>query len=246
MHKLFRPNRYACLPKLPHVVLALCLDEISSYREQVYIEGPISIPNNPAGLHLGGSGDGFNSITPMSNSTVPHNEVARVEAGKLRVESYKNVLILSPFFRPLLRSTIVQTPLYTFIMLLKFIALSLAVSVAVAVPNPIPQTVSLLERQSTETIYWYPNTSSLTRQNPTYNKTQLDEIKLAYTSNDRLSLIRSYGNTDDYFKYDFSPTLSSGNAGSGQGGQGILAQVGNFPVLMGTGLSLAMGFLGPC
>ena len=131
-------------------------------------------------------------------------------------------------------------------MLLKFITCSLAASVAIAVPNPIPRLVQLSERQSDETVYWYPNTSALTRQNPTYNKTQMNEIKLAYTSNDRLSLIRSYGNTDDYFKYDFSPTLSSGNAGSGQGGQGILAQVGNFPVLMGTGLSVAMGFLGPC
>ncbi|QIW96771.1 hypothetical protein AMS68_002289 [Peltaster fructicola] len=102
------------------------------------------------------------------------------------------------------------------------------------------------ERADNQTIYYYTNTSSLTRQNPTYTKDQLNAIKLAYTSNDRLSLIRSFGDTDDYFKYDFSPTLSGGNAGSGEGGQGLLAQVSNFPVLMGTGLSLAMGFLGPC
>lgn len=123
--------------------------------------------------------------------------------------------------------------------------LALAATAAYALPQPVAEPAPLEERQ-TGTTYYYTNSSSLTRQNPKYTTDQLNAIKLAYTSNDRLGLIRSYGNTDDYFKYDFSPSLSAGNAGSGEGGQGILAQVENFPVLLNTGLSMAMGFLGPC
>lgn len=99
---------------------------------------------------------------------------------------------------------------------------------------------------SNQTVYSIKNTTEYTRANPTYNATQLLNIKTAMTSNERLRLIRSYGDTDLYFKYDFSPSLEGGNAGAGQGGQGILANVQNYPVLLGTGLSVAMGFLGPC
>ena len=69
--------------KLIHVVLALFPDEISSCREQVYITGPVPITDDPVGLHLGGSGDEFNSITPMVSSTILHKEVVQIEANKL-------------------------------------------------------------------------------------------------------------------------------------------------------------------
>lgn len=129
--------------------------------------------------------------------------------------------------------------------MLTALAITALAAVATALPHVgVPAAPS--HARDSGTIYFYPNTSSLTRQNPTYTKDQLNAIKLAYTSNDRLSIIRNLGNTDDYFKYDFSPTLSGGNAGSGEGGQGLLAQVSNFPVLLGTGISMAMGFLGPC
>lgn len=61
------------------------------------------------------------------------------------------------------------------------------------------------------------------------------------TSNKRLSIIREFGNTDDYFEYDFSPSPGAGNVGAGQGGQGLLAEVSNSPILVGAGISLAMG-----
>ena len=121
---------------------------------------------------------------------------------------------------------------------------ALAASITLALPQPTREPTPHDKRADSSTVYHYPNTSSLTRQNPTYTKDQLTAVKFAYTSNDRLSTIRSFGDTDDYFKYDFSPTLSGGNAGSGQGGQGLLAQVANFPVLLGTGQH-GNGFLRP-
>lgn len=126
--------------------------------------------------------------------------------------------------------------------------LALAASLVAATPTmaAVVDEMPIDDGDNGTTIYYYTNTSSLTRANPTYNQSTLNAIKLAYTSNERLSIIRSLGNTDDYFKYDFSPTLSAGNAGSGQGGQGVLAQALNFPVLLNTGLSMAIGFLGPC
>lgn len=92
-----------------------------------------------------------------------------------------------------------------------------------------------------------PGTSTnLSRLNPTYTKAQLNQIKLATTQIERLEIIRSFGDTNDFFKFDFTPAGFESNAGNGQGGQGFLAAVQNYPVLMGTGLSMAIGFLNPC
>ena len=91
-----------------------------------------------------------------------------------------------------------------------------------------------------------PNATALTRPNPNYTQKQLDAIKLAYTASDRLALLKSYGNPNDYFKFDLTPNGSASNAANGLGGQGYLAHVGNYPVLMGTGLSVAIGYLNPC
>lgn len=91
-----------------------------------------------------------------------------------------------------------------------------------------------------------PNVTTLTRANPDYTAEQLNELKLAYTASERLALLASYGNANDYFKFDLTPDGSHSNAANGLGGQGYLAHVGNYPALMGTGLSVAIGYLNPC
>jgi hypothetical protein len=91
-----------------------------------------------------------------------------------------------------------------------------------------------------------PNVTALTRPNPSYTQDQLTQIKLAYTATERMTLLKSYGDPNDYFKFDLTPNGSASNAANGLGGQGYLAHVGNYPVLMGTGLSVAIGYLNPC
>ena len=88
--------------------------------------------------------------------------------------------------------------------------------------------------------------SPLNRLNAQYTTEQLNNIKLAYTTVDRLGYIQSLGKTDDYFKFDFTSVGSSSNAGKGQGGYGFLADVENYPALMNTGLSMAIGYIQPC
>jgi hypothetical protein len=91
-----------------------------------------------------------------------------------------------------------------------------------------------------------PNTTSLTRPNPKYTTNQLNQIKLAYSTIERMALLKSFGDTNDYFKFDLTPQGSQSNAANGLGGQGYLADSSNYPVLLGTGLSVAIGYLNPC
>ena len=91
-----------------------------------------------------------------------------------------------------------------------------------------------------------PNATALTITNPKYTTEQLNKVKLAMTESEKLSIIQSFGNVQDYFKFDLTPNGSQSNAANGLGGQGYLAHVGNFPVLAGTGLSVAIGYLNPC
>ena len=91
-----------------------------------------------------------------------------------------------------------------------------------------------------------PPVTPFSRKNPTYTQEQLNAIKLTYTEGEKLALIQSFGPTDDYFKFDLSPEGSHTNAGNGLGGQAFLAAVSNYPVLMNTGISIAIGFLNPC
>lgn len=88
--------------------------------------------------------------------------------------------------------------------------------------------------------------SPLNRPNVNYTHHQLNALKLAYTQVERVSLLQSYGNTDDYFKFDFTSVGAESNAGRGEGGFGFLAYVPNFPILLGTGVSMAIGYLQPC
>lgn len=85
-----------------------------------------------------------------------------------------------------------------------------------------------------------PANSTTGRPNPTYTKEQLNQLKLAVSTVDRLSVLQSFGSADDYFKFDFS-TAANPNpvAGVGQGGQGDLAYVQNFPALMDLGVAMS-------
>lgn len=103
-----------------------------------------------------------------------------------------------------------------------------------------------LDRRQTQTAPGENPYSTYGRLNPTYTKEQLNEIKLTYTEVDKLKYINTLGNQDDYFKFDFTPEGFTSNAGNGLGGQGYLAQATNFPVLLNTGLSMAIGYLNPC
>lgn len=91
-----------------------------------------------------------------------------------------------------------------------------------------------------------PPVTSLTRPNPDYTTDQINQINQALTAIERFAVIESFGDPNDYFKFDLTPNGSQSNAANGLGGQGYLAQVSNFPILKGTGISVAIGYLNPC
>ena len=93
----------------------------------------------------------------------------------------------------------------------------------------------------------FGNGSTTGRPNPTYTQDQKNQLKLALSTVDRLSILRSFGSPDDYFKFDFSVAANADPvAGVGQGGQGDLAYVDNFPALINLGVAMSMGFMKPC
>ena len=135
-------------------------------------------------------------------------------------------------------------------MFCKLTTFAACLSVAAAIPV-VP---GLAKRQdngaplysSNGTLVNRPNATEYTRPNPTYTTQQLTDLKLALTASERVALLASYGSPDDYFKFDLTPDGSQSNAANGLGGQGYLAHVGNFPVLINAGLSVAIGYLNPC
>lgn len=135
--------------------------------------------------------------------------------------------------------------------LISAIAASLVISVT-ALPNSLPNPLkgnffrNPLDRRQTQTTPSDSPYATYGRLNPSYTKDQLNDIKLTYTEVDKLKYIRSLGDSDDYFKFDFTPEGFVSNAGNGLGGQGYLAQATNFPVLLNTGISMAIGYLNPC
>ena len=136
--------------------------------------------------------------------------------------------------------------MYT-ISIMTALAVTLALTTS-ALPNP-PRGNAFknpLDRRQTQTAPGDSPYATYGRLNPDYTKEQLNEIKLTYTEVDKLKYIRSLGDSDDYFKFDFTPEGFTSNAGNGLGGQGYLAQATNFPVLLNTGLSMAIGYLNPC
>ncbi|KAK5113670.1 hypothetical protein LTR62_003297 [Meristemomyces frigidus] len=118
---------------------------------------------------------------------------------------------------------------------------SLAITALLAVATP------LRKREQNGQTGWQGSTGTTGRGNPTYTTAQLNSIKLAMSTADRLKYIQSLGNTDDYFKFDYSVAANPNPvAGAGQGGQGDLSYIGNWPVLLDLGVAMSMGFLNPC
>jgi hypothetical protein len=105
----------------------------------------------------------------------------------------------------------------------------------------VPFSHKLLERQTEPkypdngTLTDPPPVTELTRANPTYTKDQINQINQALTAIERFGVISSFGDPNDYFKFDLTPKGSQSNAANGLGGQGYLAEVSNFPILKGTG-----------
>ena len=129
-----------------------------------------------------------------------------------------------------------------------------ALAACLSLVNAIPFVPDLRSRQNENqqsypdngTLVDAPNATALTRPNPKYTTEQLNQVRLAYTATERFTLLKSFGDPNDYFKFDLTPNGSASNAANGLGGAGYLAHVGNYPVLMGTGLSVAIGYLNPC
>ncbi|KAF3047203.1 hypothetical protein E8E11_002691 [Didymella keratinophila] len=90
------------------------------------------------------------------------------------------------------------------------LAASLALSVS-ALPNALPNLPkeniyeNPLGRRQTQTAPGDSPYATYGRLNPTYTKDQLNEIKLTYSEVDKLKYIRSLGDSDDHFKFDFTP-----------------------------------------
>lgn len=126
------------------------------------------------------------------------------------------------------------------------------VSCLLGVANAIPFSHKLIARQTEPkypdngTLTSPPPVTDLTRANPTYTTDQINQINQALTAIERFGVIKSFGDPNDYFKFDLTPNGSQSNAANGLGGQGYLAEVSNFPILKGTGISVAIGYLNPC
>ncbi|KAK4552227.1 hypothetical protein LTR86_010581 [Recurvomyces mirabilis] len=120
-----------------------------------------------------------------------------------------------------------------------FIALSALAVLATAAP--------LNRRTQDGQTGWQGTNGTTGRPNPTYTTEQLNNIKLAMSTADRLKYIQSLGDTDLYFKFDYS-VASNPNpiAGAGQGGQGDLGNVQTWPVLLDLGVAMSMGYLNAC
>ncbi|KAK0946158.1 hypothetical protein LTR29_002472 [Friedmanniomyces endolithicus] len=123
------------------------------------------------------------------------------------------------------------------------LASSLFAVLAIAAPLRQP----LGRRQQDGQTGWQGKNGTTGRPNPTYTTEQLNNIKLAMSAVDRYKYIESLGDTDLYFKFDYSPAANPNPvAGIGQGGQGDLSYVDNWPVLLNTGVAMSMGFMNPC
>ncbi|KAK0815314.1 hypothetical protein LTR91_014779 [Friedmanniomyces endolithicus] len=91
-----------------------------------------------------------------------------------------------------------------------------------AVAAPLRQPLG--RRQQDGQTGWQGKNGTTGRPNPTYTTEQLNNIKLAMSAVDRYKYIESLGDTDLYFKFDYSPAANPNPvAGIGQGGQGDLS-----------------------
>ena len=80
--------------------------------------------------------------------------------------------------------------------------------------------------------------------NSTANNIELiHDLELAPTAADRINLLKALG--DNQFVYDFLAP-PSGATVTGLGGHTVKSDRKTFPALIGTGVSMTLGFIGPC
>ncbi|KAG9100447.1 hypothetical protein FS749_015314 [Ceratobasidium sp. UAMH 11750] len=74
-------------------------------------------------------------------------------------------------------------------------------------------------------------------------KTLVKELTVAATQSERLAIL----DEDKDFVFDFLNAADiKGAVGKGNGGQAVSAKTTTFPALIGNGLAMTVGFLGPC
>ncbi|KAF8603305.1 RmlC-like cupin [Ceratobasidium sp. AG-I] len=74
-------------------------------------------------------------------------------------------------------------------------------------------------------------------------KTLVSELTVAATQSERLAIL----DEDKDFVFDFLNAADiKGAVGKGNGGQAVSAKTTTFPALIGNGLAMTVGFLGPC
>ena len=72
-----------------------------------------------------------------------------------------------------------------------------------------------------------------------------NQLKTARGYTDRLNTLLAQNNTD-LFKFNFNPKVAGVTASRGAGGLAVLADSTTAPVLVNTGVAMALGFLEPC
>ncbi|KAL6717705.1 hypothetical protein ACLMJK_005620 [Lecanora helva] len=100
-------------------------------------------------------------------------------------------------------------------------------SLALAIPAPMKNSTSIPPAQNPDSIAG--------------NTDLIQKLQLAPTAKDRIALITN----DADFVYDFNNPPKN-TITTGKGGHTVRADRDAFPALVGTGVSMTLGFLGPC
>ncbi|GAB7363700.1 hypothetical protein MBLNU230_g4268t1 [Neophaeotheca triangularis] len=85
-----------------------------------------------------------------------------------------------------------------------------------------------------------PQLSQRDNHTPAPNADLLNQLQLAPVATDRIALL-----ADSDFKFDFQ-SPPTGATTSGKGGSTVRADRATFPALIGTGVGMTVGFIGPC
>ncbi|CAD6575131.1 MAG: hypothetical protein TREMPRED_001316 [Tremellales sp. Tagirdzhanova-0007] len=133
--------------------------------------------------------------------------------------------------------------------LLSALSLLLAVS---ALPNPSPTPTRVLAQRQEPSLqasltYASNNPAATTNRqaNPSISPELTQQLAVAATVGDRFKIIYDQG--PDYWKFDFLPNSNPyGGLTLGRGGEVVLANKKNYPILWDQGVSVSLGFMNPC
>jgi hypothetical protein len=105
-------------------------------------------------------------------------------------------------------------------------------------------------------IYWDSSSSSAWQASSTYSSTSTAVTPNPSVSQDFINMVELAATEVDKYKvlqmdptklvFDFNKAAQNPPAPSGQGGQVDLAKPNNFPSIIGTGVTAAVGFMNPC